>query len=186
MISMPRWRNRPPRPLTSSRPGNGSAPCHMIPDQHKATLQLERYPRSLDVKGSAKIAHKVAEDRVIPTVDPEARHTRKSSEARRDGYRAHVAADPETGIITNEKLTGACGEQNTDPAVAEEFVAAQAAGHGVDGGLAWYGDSAYGTGELRDAIGRAGHQAVISPSRSSPPWRAALALMTSPSMPPGR
>ena len=100
----------------------------MLPDQHKADLQLERYPRSLDVKGSAKIAHKVAEDRVISTVDPEARHTCKSSEARRDGYRAHVAADPETGVITNEKLTGACGEQNTDPAVAEEFVAAQAAG----------------------------------------------------------
>ena len=33
-------------------------------------------------------------------VDPEARHTRKSPEARRDGYRAHLAAEPETGIIT--------------------------------------------------------------------------------------
>ena len=29
--------------------------------------------------------------------------------------------------------------------------------------LAWYGDSAYGTGELREAIGTAGHQAVIKP-----------------------
>jgi hypothetical protein len=27
----------------------------------------------------------------------------------------------------------------------------------------WYGDSAYGTGDLRDAIGKAGHQAVIKP-----------------------
>jgi Transposase DDE domain len=29
--------------------------------------------------------------------------------------------------------------------------------------LAWYGDSAYGTGELRAAIAAAGHQAVIKP-----------------------
>src|SRR6516165_1283033 len=51
--------------------------------------------------GRWRIARKVAEDRVISTVDAQARHTRKSPEARRDGYRAHVAADPETGIITD-------------------------------------------------------------------------------------
>ena len=78
--------------------------------------------------GRWRIARKVAEDRVISTVDPEARHTRKSPEARRDGYRAHVAADPETGIITDEKLTGAAGTENSDAAVAAEFVAAEAAG----------------------------------------------------------
>jgi hypothetical protein len=55
--------------------------------------------------GRWRIARKVAEDRVISVNDPDARHTRKSSEARRDGYRAHVAADPGTGIITDEKLT---------------------------------------------------------------------------------
>jgi IS5 family transposase len=144
--------------------------------------------------GRWRIAQKVAGDRVISTVDPEARHTRKSGEARRDGYRAHLAADPETGIITGEKLTRAAGEENSDPAVAEEFLAAEtgpassgaedepvsgtggqdgagpagAAGDGGDGGdhdepLAWYGDSAYGTGDLRGAIADAGHQAVIKP-----------------------
>ena len=127
--------------------------------------------------GRWRIARKVAEDRVISTVDPEARHTRKSPEARRDGYRAHLAADPETGIITGEKLTRAAGQENSDPAVAEEFLAAEAAGEGDgatpgtssgsdNGGgdpLAWYGDSAYGTGDLRDAIEKAGHQAVIKP-----------------------
>jgi hypothetical protein len=126
----------------------------------------------------------VAGDRVISVNDPDARHTRKSGEARRDGYRVHVAADPDTGIITDEKLTKASGQENSDPAVAEEFVAAgaagpdgqagtgQAAGPGAAGSrgrgagedvLAWYGDSAYGTGDLRDAIGAAGHQAVIKP-----------------------
>jgi len=143
--------------------------------------------------GRWRIARKVAEDRVISTVDPDARHTRKSPEARRDGYRAHLAADPETGIITDEKLTRASGTENSDPAVAEEFLAAgagqgeagppaaeqpPAAGqdedddsgagqHGQDGTgrepLAWYGDSAYGTGDLRGAIDDAGHAAVIKP-----------------------
>ena len=130
--------------------------------------------------GRWRIARQVAGDRVISTVDPDARHTRKSPEARRDGYRAHLAADPETGIITDEKLTRAAGQENSDPAVAEEFLAAGAAGAGAgatpgassgsggdNGGggdpLAWYGDSAYGTGDLRGAICDAGHRAVIKP-----------------------
>src|SRR6266496_3436606 len=127
--------------------------------------------------GRWRIARKVAEDRTISTVDPDARHTRKSPEARRDGYRAHVAACPQTGIITDEKLTKAAGPENSDPAVAAEFLARETGpvtahdGGGHDGGgdrLAWYGDSAYGTGELRDAIERAGHQAVIKPKPVQP------------------
>ena len=118
--------------------------------------------------GRWRIAGTVAEDRVISTVDPDARHTRKSPEARRDGYRAHVAAEPETGIITGEKLTKAAGPLNSDPAVAAEFVAADVAGDGdvsqdEQNRPAWYADSAYGTGDLRDAIERAGHRAVIKP-----------------------
>ena len=88
---------------------------------------------------------------------------------------------PETGIITDEKLTRAAGTENSDPAVAEEFLAAEAGqqdhgphaagrGGGDDAGedcggqpLAWYGDSAYGTGDLRGAISDAGHTAVIKP-----------------------
>ncbi len=148
--------------------------------------------------GRWRIARKVAEDRVVSTVDPDARHTRKSPEARRDGYRAHVAADPETGIITDEKLTRAAGQENSDPAVAGEFLAAETTGDdsqragaapdapeatgshdssassssGGGGGeepLAWYGDSAYGTGDLRGAICDAGHQAVIKPKPLRPP-----------------
>ena len=124
--------------------------------------------------GRWRIARKVAEDRVISVNDPDARHTRKSPEARRDGYRAHVAADPDTGIITDEKLTKAAGTENSDAAVAAEFVAAETAadtGTGTAGSrdgdtggqLTWYGDSAYGTGDLRDAIAQAGYQAVIKP-----------------------
>jgi len=126
--------------------------------------------------GRWRIARKVAGDRVVPAVDPDARHTRKSPEARRDGYRAHLAADPETGIITAEKLTRAAGQDNADPAVAAEFVAAEAAAGDAGGpasgtacrDLSWYGDSAYGTGDLRDAIGKAGHRAVIKPKPLQP------------------
>jgi Transposase domain (DUF772)/Transposase DDE domain len=110
--------------------------------------------------GRWRIARKVARDRVISTVDPEARHTRKSAEARRDGYRAHVAACPETGIITGARLTMAAGEDNSDAAVATQFLADQAA---AGERCEWYGDTAYGTGDLRAAIGQAGHTAVIKP-----------------------
>jgi len=48
-----------------------------------------------------------------------------------------VAADPETGIITDEKLTGAAGTGNSDPAVAEKFLAAETApGDAASGGIA--------------------------------------------------
>lgn len=111
--------------------------------------------------GRWRIARKVAPDRVISQVDPDARHTRKSPQDRRDGYRAHVVAEPETGIITDEALTMAAGPQNSDAAVAEQFLA----GDGAAGSdtRQWYGDSAYGTGDLRGAIHEAGHDAVIKP-----------------------
>jgi IS5 family transposase len=115
--------------------------------------------------GRWRIARKVAGDRVISVHDPDARHTRKSPENRRDGYRAHIAADPETGIITGEELTRACGEDNSDAAAAARFLAGQAAGGPAH---EWHGDSAYGTGDLRAAIGQAGHHAVIKPGPLRP------------------
>ena len=111
--------------------------------------------------GRWRIAHKVAPDRVISQVDPQARHTRKSPEARRDGYRAHVVAEPETGIITDEALTMAAGPQNSDAAVAVKFVAND--GADATNARQWYGDCAYGTGDLRGTIRDAGYDAVIKP-----------------------
>jgi IS5 family transposase len=112
--------------------------------------------------GRWRIARKVAEDRVISVNDPEARHTRKSPENRRDGYRAHLAACPETGIITGEQLTQAAGEENSDAAIAVALLAAEDELAGV------YGDSAYGTGDLRAALDEAGHTAVIKPRPLKP------------------
>ena len=64
--------------------------------------------------GRWRIARKVAPDRVISTVDRQARHTRKGKSKRRDGFRGHVAAEPETGLITDCAMTMAAGEGSTD------------------------------------------------------------------------
>ena len=112
--------------------------------------------------GRWRIARKVTEDRVISTVDPDARHTRKSPEARRDGYRAHLAAEPQTGLITDEELTKASGEENSDAAVAGQMITREA------GAAEVYGDSAYGTGDLRAALAEGGHTAVIKPRPLKP------------------
>jgi transposase len=111
--------------------------------------------------GRWRIARKVAEDRVISVNDPGARHTRKS-EDRRDGYRAHLAACPETGIITGGQLTKAAGEENSDAAIAVALLAAEDELAGV------YGDTAYGTGDLRAVLDDAGHTAVIKPRPLKP------------------
>ncbi len=64
--------------------------------------------------GRWRIARKVAPDRVISTVDPQARHTRKCKSKRRDGFRGHVAAEPESGLITGCEMTMAAGEGSSD------------------------------------------------------------------------
>jgi hypothetical protein len=64
--------------------------------------------------GRWRIARKVAPGRVISTVDREARHTRKCKSKRRDGFRGHVAAEPETGLITDCEMTMATGQGSTD------------------------------------------------------------------------
>jgi IS5 family transposase len=110
--------------------------------------------------GRWRIARKVAPDRVISTVDTEARHTRKSRSSRRDGFRGHVAAEPETGLVTDCEMTMAAGEGSTD---AENGVTLACRDRFADDGLEVYGDSAYGTGEARAAYRDAGHGTVIKP-----------------------
>jgi hypothetical protein len=57
--------------------------------------------------GSYRIARKVAPDRVVSVVDPDARHMHKSVSSYRDGYKAHIAVEPETGLVTAAALTPA-------------------------------------------------------------------------------
>ena len=76
-----------------------------------------------EVPGRRRIARRTAAGRVISTVDPEARHAHKTRSVRRDGYKAHIVAEPDTGIITAAELTAADASDarvgarllNTDP-----------------------------------------------------------------------
>ena len=51
------------------------------------------------------IARRVAKDRVISVVDPQTRHGRKSSAHGFDGYKGHIAIDPDSEIITETVVT---------------------------------------------------------------------------------
>src|SRR5450755_1990346 len=128
--------------------------------------------------GRWRIARKVAPDRVISTVDREARHTRKSKSKRRDGFRGHVAAEPETGLITGCEMTMAAGEGSTDAengvtmTARDRFRGARDSAGAKDAqagdGLEVYRDSAYGSGEARAACRDAGHDTVIKPGPLRP------------------
>lgn len=98
--------------------------------------------------GVLRIARKVAADRVISTVDPQARHGHKTSHRGFDGYKAHIAIDPDSEIITAATVTAG----NTgDAQPATELIAdltEQPADTTATGDTAVYGDSAYGAGEV--------------------------------------
>lgn len=107
-----------------------------------------------ETEGTWRIARQVARDRVISTVDPETRHARKSVHDRRDGYKAHLAVEPETGLITAAVLTPAnVGDAGIGPALLTEEEAP----------VTILADSAYGAGEMRAHYELAGHHQVIKP-----------------------
>ena len=80
--------------------------------------------------GVFRIARRVAKDRVISIVDPQARHGHKTSARGFDGYKGHVAVDPDTELVTATTVTPA----NTgDAAAAGGLLAADLpAGPGPD------------------------------------------------------
>jgi IS5 family transposase len=108
--------------------------------------------------GHWRIAQKVAGDRVISTVDPEARHAHKTVHRRQDGFKAHIAIEPDTGIITDCALTKASGADNHEAVVGLELL------DGEDTSVRVLGDSAYGTGATRAALATTGHTAIIKPN----------------------
>jgi IS5 family transposase len=107
-----------------------------------------------DTDGTWRIAQKVAPDRVISTVDPETRHMHKSRSEYRDGYKAHIAIEPETGLVTAAALTPA---NIPDGKTGVTLLA------GEEPGLQVLGDGAYGSGETLDALGKSGHRRAIKP-----------------------
>jgi hypothetical protein len=114
-----------------------------------------------DGPGQWRIAQRTAPDRVISTVDPETRHVHKTRHAYRDGYKAHVAVEPDTGLVTDCDLTaGNAGDAEAAPGLLDDEPA----------GTEVLGDTAYGTGELRHHLQDRDMTAVIKP----PPLRPAV------------
>jgi transposase len=112
-----------------------------------------------DQEGTWRIARRVAKDRVISTVDPEARHGHKSVSVRKDGFKAHLALEPDTGIVTGAMIT---------PANAPDGPAGVLLMDGEPDGLEVLADSAYGSGTTRLALKDRHHRLVIKPMPSHP------------------
>lgn len=121
--------------------------------------------------GRFRIARRVARDRVISTVDPQARHGHKTSARGFDGYKGHIALDPDSEIITATQLTAGnagdaepaqsllddmLGEDETVTAPAEQ---PQSVSDGDEASEAdesekreVYGDASYGTADIVERL----------------------------------
>lgn len=69
--------------------------------------------------GIFRMIRGVAPDRVISTVDPEARHGHKTQARHFDGYKGHIAIDPDSEIITAATVTPG---NAADGSVAKEML----------------------------------------------------------------
>lgn len=120
--------------------------------------------------GRWRIARKVAKDRVISVVDPETRHAHKTVHRRQDGFKAHLAVEPETGIITTSELTKAAGVDAADGATGIRLLDVDPTIASLTGDqpVEVLGDSAYGTGEALKAITDAQHTPMVKPWPTKP------------------
>jgi IS5 family transposase len=110
--------------------------------------------------GRWQIVRKVAKDRVISVVDPDARHAHKTVSRRQDGFKAHLVIEPDTGLITGCELTKASGPGAADGTVGVELLKGD---DSITGPVEALGDSAYGTGEALDEMDKAGHTPLVKP-----------------------
>jgi len=132
-----------------------------------------------DDDGIFRIARRVARDRLISTVDVEARHGHKSRARTFDGYKSHLGVDPDDELITGVAVTPAntadrevidtlLGQHGTGaPADTESGVGEPATNAGADSendapggpskGFEVYGDSAYADGATLDEQTARGH-----------------------------
>src|SRR5512132_1008980 len=120
--------------------------------------------------GRFRIFEGTAPDRVISTVDPQARHGHKTAAHGFDGYKGHIAIDPDSEVITAAEVSPATsGDAAVAPILLDDLTPAR------DGGPATravvYGDSAYGTGTNLAWLDTTGSPRWSRPS--SPPHPAA-------------
>lgn len=140
--------------------------------------------------GVFRIIRGVAPNRVISTVDPEARHGHKTAARGFDGYKGHVAIDAESEIITATEVTpGNAGDASvaetlladmltntavptqSDASAAETLLAGtvvptQSGASAQESKAEVLGDASYGTADLVEKLESAG---VIPNVKVQPP-----------------
>ncbi len=107
-----------------------------------------------DRDGTWRIAQVTRSGRMVSVHDPDSRHVHKTNHNYRDGFKAHIGIEPDTGLITACDLTaGNVGDAQAAPAlIAEEAEPVEV-----------LADSAYGSGEFRAHLAEHGHTATIKP-----------------------
>jgi hypothetical protein len=105
----------------------------------------------------------VAKDRVISTVDPEARHGHKSKARRFDGFKLHLSLDPDSELIDDVVVTPA----NTPDRDAVTALVEPLLEHDEKPEIV--GDAAYGDGATRAALDEVGISVVarVPPVRNT-------------------
>ena len=103
--------------------------------------------------GVFRIARKVAKNRVISTVDPETRHGHKTQARGFDGYKGHVAVDPDSEIITDTVVSaGNIGDASVAGELIDDLIDDSDDSDDRAGRATVYGDAAYGSGEFLDHL----------------------------------
>lgn len=107
-----------------------------------------------DSDGTWRIAQVTRPGRMVSVHDPDSRHVHKTSHNYRDGFKAHIGIEPDTGLITACDLTaGNVGDAQAAPALLEQETEP----------VEVLADSAYGSGEFRAHLAEGGHTATIKP-----------------------
>ncbi len=137
------------------------------PVQSAAALLVTVLGQDLEQRedGVFRIARRVAPDRVISTVDPEARHGHKTAARGFDGYKGHIAIDPDSEIITATQVTaGNVGDAvPAETLLSDVLLPADKASETPPECRATstesvevYGDASYGTADLVEKLEAAG------------------------------
>jgi Transposase DDE domain/Transposase domain (DUF772) len=134
-----------------------------LPEEVKQAAELLATVLGQDLEttadGKLRIARRVAPDRVISTVDPEARHGHKTAARGFDGYKGHISIDPDSEIIVQTQVTaGNVGDAQPAQGMLEEILGNNDQRNEP---AEIYGDSSYGTADLVEHIESAGAVANV-------------------------
>jgi len=145
--------------------------------------------------GTFRILRGVAPDRVVSTVDPETRHGHKTAARGFDGYKGHIAIDPDSEIITAAEVTaGNAGDASAAMTLLTEVLPNDPVSHpsseSATPEVEVFGDAAYATASFLSGLMRhVPHEASMhdfdewAKHQHSPPRATALRRTKAPEEP---